>query len=29
MSVTVLRKRHIAKTVTYRILSTGAGFVAV
>ena len=29
MAVVVQRKRHIAKTVTYRILSTGAGFVAV
>jgi uncharacterized membrane protein len=29
MAIIVLRKRHIAKTVTYRILSTGAGFVAV
>ena len=29
MSVIVLRKRHIAKTITYRILSTGVGFIAV
>ena len=29
MAIIVLRKRHIAKTVTYRILSTGAGFIAV
>ena len=29
MAVIVLRKRHIAKTVTYRILSSGAGFLAV
>lgn len=29
MDVVVLRKRHLAKTVTYRIFSTGAGFLAV
>lgn len=29
MDVVVLRKRHLAKTVTYRLLSTGAGFLAV
>jgi uncharacterized membrane protein len=29
MEVLVLRKRHLAKTITYRLLSTGAGFVAV
>jgi uncharacterized membrane protein len=29
MAVIVLKKRHIAKTVTYRILSSAAGFVAV
>lgn len=29
MEVVVLRKRHLAKTITYRLLSTGAGFVAV
>jgi uncharacterized membrane protein len=29
MEVVVLRKRHLAKTITYRLLSTAAGFVAV
>jgi uncharacterized membrane protein len=29
MEVVVLRKRHLAKTITYRLLSTGAGFLAV
>ena len=29
MSIIVLRKRHIAKAVTYRFLSTGLGFLAV
>lgn len=29
MRVIVLRKRHIAKTVTYRLLSSSAGFIAV
>ena len=29
LSIIVLRKRHIAKTVTYRILSSGVGFLAV
>lgn len=29
MPVVVLWKRHLAKTITYRLLSTGAGFVAV
>lgn len=29
MDVVVLRKRHLAKTITYRLLSTGAGFLAV
>jgi uncharacterized membrane protein len=29
MDVVVHKRRHIAKTVTYRLLSTGAGFLAV
>lgn len=28
MNVVVQKKRHIAKTVTYRLISSGAGFVA-
>ena len=29
MTIIVLRKRHIAKAVSYRFLSTGLGFLAV